>query len=69
MANQQNNGTGTAFTTQTNPPTVSQGDLITAAEYTSMLEIIELLLQHDHGHDDLYYSNCECQCGGGGGTT
>lgn len=68
MANEPGKSTGTV-SIPTNPPTVSQVDLVTASQWISMLEIIEQLLEHSHTHDDIYYSNCECQCGGGGGTT
>lgn len=51
-----------------NVSTVSPGTVITANSYRSMLTVIEGMLQHTHTVVDTYWSNCECQCGGGGTT-
>jgi hypothetical protein len=47
---------------------VGSGDLITADTYRSMLTVMENMLSHSHTIKDSYWSNCECQCGGGGTT-
>lgn len=51
-----------------NVSAVSPGTVITANTYRSMLTVIEGMLQHNHTVVDTYWSNCECQCGGGGTT-
>jgi hypothetical protein len=48
--------------------TVSTGTTINASTYQSMLTVIESMLQHTHAVTDTYWSNCECECGGGGTT-
>ena len=49
-------------------PTQNVGDEITADTYLSMITIIEKMLNHSHTYTDYYWSNCECECGGGGTT-
>lgn len=49
-------------TTSTVPAQVSQGDTISAATFTQMLDVLESLASHSHIFYDDYSTVCECQC-------
>jgi hypothetical protein len=38
------------------------GDTITAAQFQTMLDIVDNLASHGHTFTDDYSTNCECQC-------
>jgi len=49
---------------------IQPGELITAAHYRQMLDVLEGLINHSHVFYDDYATvcDCQCQCGGGRGT-
>ena len=57
--NNENLGT---FSTNTDVPTKSSGNTITADTYRQMLDILESLASHNHIFYDDYTTVCECQC-------
>lgn len=46
----------------TAPDNVDTGDLIKAATYQQMLDILEDLTDHTHTVYDDYTANCNCNC-------
>jgi len=49
-------------TTSTVPADVAQGETISAATFTQMLDVLESLAAHSHIFYDDYNTVCECQC-------
>jgi hypothetical protein len=41
------------------------GNLIDAASFRQMVDILDTLVQHQHTFTDDYTSNCQCNCGRG----
>jgi hypothetical protein len=43
----------------------TSGTAITAAKFRSLIDVLDVYLQHSHTFSDEYRSNCQCQCGRG----
>lgn len=43
----------------------SAGDVIDAASFRQMVDILDSLVQHSHTFTDDYTSNCQCNCNRG----
>jgi len=41
------------------------GDVIDAASFRQMVDILDSLVEHQHTFSDDYTSNCQCNCGRG----
>jgi len=71
MANENLGAPGSATDPFTLTPTpaentaVTAGTQITAAKFRSLIDTIDVYLQHRHTFADEYRSNCQCQCGRG----
>lgn len=44
---------------------VTAGEKITAAKFRSLIDMLDVYMEHSHTFNDDYASNCECQCGRG----
>ncbi len=54
------------FTSPTDAvPTKAAGDIIDAASFRQMVDILDGLIQHSHTFTDDYTSNCQCNCNRG----
>lgn len=41
------------------------GDVIDAASFRQMVDLLDTLVNHQHTFSDDYTSNCQCNCGRG----
>lgn len=41
---------------------VAQGQQITAASFTAMLDVLASMVNHTHNYTDTWSSNCNCNC-------
>ena len=57
-----NNENLSTFSTNSDVPSTSSGNTITADTYRQMLDILESLASHNHIFYDDYTTVCECQC-------
>jgi hypothetical protein len=54
------------FTSSANTaPDKVAGDVIDAASFRQMVDILDGLIQHSHTFTDDYTSNCQCNCSRG----
>ena len=54
------------FTSSTTAaPAKAAGDVIDAASFRQMVDILDGLIQHNHTFTDDYTSNCQCNCNRG----
>lgn len=45
--------------------TRNTGDVIDAASFRQMVDLLDAMIQHQHTFTDDYTSNCQCNCGRG----
>jgi hypothetical protein len=45
--------------------TKAAGEVIDAASFRQMVDILDSIVQHSHTFTDDYTSNCQCNCGRG----
>jgi hypothetical protein len=57
--------TGTTTSSVAVTTAKSTGDVIDAASFRQMVDLLDTLVEHQHTFSDDYTANCQCNCGRG----